>query len=114
MKRFIIIFLGIFLACAHEEFGGLGIEVPAGSQKVSNKNPFVIAHVYEDGTGYKAGLKEGDIIISIDGVPVEGLEYDYIVKNLLRGKVGSVVTLEVKRGKEILLFRVMRGKIVLR
>jgi len=116
MKKLIIIaFLGILLvACSQEEFGGLGIEVPAGPEKVSKSRPFVIASVYEGGTGYQAGLKEGDIIISVDGVPLEGLQYDYIVTNLLRGKVGSVVTLEIQRGNNLMLFRVMRGKIVLK
>ncbi|MCX8124297.1 MAG: PDZ domain-containing protein [Spirochaetes bacterium] len=115
MKKLIIVILGIFIvACAGEEFGGLGIEVPAGPEKVSKDKPFVIASVYEGGTGYQAGLKEGDIIVSVDGVPVEGLQYDYIVTNLLRGKVGSVVTLEIKRGDTLMLFRVMRGKIVLK
>jgi len=115
MKKFIVAILGILLiTCSGEEFGGLGIEVPAGTEKVSKSKPFVIASVYEGGTGYQAGLKEGDIIISVDGVPVEGLQYDYIVKNLLRGKVGSVVTLEIQRGDNLMLFRVMRGKIVLK
>lgn len=116
MKKLIIIaFLGILLvACSQEEFGGLGIEVPAGPEKVSKNSPFVIVSVYEGGTGYQAGLKEGDIIISVDGVPVEGLQNDYVVTNLLRGKVGSVVTLEIQRGDNLMLFRVMRGKIVLK
>lgn len=115
MKKLIIAILGILLiSCAGEEFGGLGIEVPAGPEKVGKDRPFIIASVYEGGPGQKAGLKEGDIIISVDGVPVEGLQYDYIVTNLLRGKVGSVVTLEIKRGDTLMLFRVMRGKIVLK
>ncbi len=115
MKKLIVAILGILLiTCSGEEFGGLGIEVPAGPTKVGKDNPFVIARVYEGGTGYQAGLKEGDIIISVDGVPVEGLQYDYIVTNLLRGKVGSVVTLEIKRGDNLMLFRVIRGKIVLK
>ncbi|MEJ5361726.1 MAG: PDZ domain-containing protein [Spirochaetota bacterium] len=115
MKKLIIAILGIVLiTCSGEEFGGLGIEVPAGPEKVSKTNPFVIASVYEGGTGYQAGLKEGDIIVSVDGVPLEGLQNDYIVTNLLRGKVGSVVTLEIKRGDNLMLFRVMRGKIVLK
>lgn len=115
MKKLIIAILGILLiSCAGEEFGGLGIEVPSGPEKVSKDRPFIIASVYEGGTGHQAGLKEGDIIISVDGVPVEGLQYDYIVTNLLRGKVGSVVTLEIKRGDTLMLFRVMRGKIVLK
>lgn len=104
----------LIIACSGEEFGGLGIEVPAGPEKVSKRNPYVIEKVYEGGKGHEAGLKDGDIIISIDGIPVEGLAYDHIVSNMLRGKVGSNVTLTVKRGDALMLFIVTRGKVILK
>ena len=97
-----------------QEFGGLGIEVPAGQEKVSEKNPFLIVSIFKGGTGELAGLQEGDEIISVDGVPLKGLKQEYIVKNLLRGKVGSTALLEIKREKNVLVYRVQRGKIVLR
>ena len=100
--------------CGNEEFGGLGIEVPSGHGKVTSQSPYVIVSVFEGGTGDAAGLKPGDIIVSVDGIPLKGLQYDYIVQNLLRGKVGSMVTLEIERSGEKRLFRVPRGKVVLR
>ena len=100
--------------CANEEFGGLGIEVPSGQGKVTSQRPYVIVSVFEGGPGYEAGLKPGDIIISVDGIVLKGLQYDYIVQNLLRGKVGSMVTLEIERNGEKLLFRIPRGKVVLK
>ncbi len=100
--------------CASEEFGGLGIEVPSGQGKVTSQSPYVVVSVFEGGTGYEAGLKPGDIIISVDGIVLKGLQYDYIVQNLLRGKVGSMVTLEIERNGEKLLFRIPRGKVVLK
>jgi len=100
--------------CANEEFGGLGIEVPSGQGKVTSQSPYVIVSVFEGGTGYEAGLKPGDIIIAVDGINLKGLQYDYIVQNLLRGKVGSMVTLEIERNGEKLLFRIPRGKVVLK
>ncbi len=113
---FIYISLVIVLlsGCGNEEFGGLGIEVPSGQGKVTSQSPYVIVSVFEGGTGYEAGLKPGDIIISVDGIVLKGLQYDYIVQNLLRGKVGSMVTLEIERNGEKLLFRVPRGKVVLK
>ena len=115
MKQLFMIVLCITMfSCSEEQFGGLGIEVPAGPEKVGKNNPFIIVNVYEGGTGHQAGLKEGDAIIAVDGVPVDGLSCDYVVNNLLRGKVGSVVTLEIKRGETLMLFRVLRGKIVLK
>ena len=113
---FIYISLVMFLlsGCANEEFGGLGIEMPSGQGKVTSQSPYVIVSVFEGGTGYEAGLKPGDIIISVDGIVLKGLQYDYIVQNLLRGKVGSMVTLEIERNGEKLLFRIPRGKVVLK
>ena len=103
--------------CMKEEFGGIGIEVPAGTEKVSKANPFVIVSVFKGGTGDAAGLKENDRIEKVDSVPLDGLGQEYIVKNLLRGKVGSVVMLEVVREtggvKTNMIFRIPRGNIML-
>ena len=103
--------------CMKEEFGGIGIEVPAGTEKVSKTNPFVIVSVFKGGTGDAAGLKENDRIEKVDNVPLNGLGQEYIVKNLLRGKVGSVVMLEVVREtggvKTNMIFRIPRGNIML-
>ena len=61
----------IATGCMKEEFGGVGIEVPAGTEKVSKKNPFVIVSVFKGGTGDAAGLKENDRIEKVDNVPVK-------------------------------------------
>jgi C-terminal processing protease CtpA/Prc len=99
--------------CYKEEFGGLGIQVPAGEQKVSGKTPFVIISVFKGGTAELAGIKAKDTIIRIDNVALNGLTQRYIVKKLLRGKIGSEVTLEVKRNNAVHVFRVKRGAILL-
>jgi C-terminal processing protease CtpA/Prc len=54
------------------------------------------------------------VILSVDGHSLKGMSHDYIVINLLRGKPGSMVTLELERGGEIMIFRVLRGKVVLK
>lgn len=100
--------------CAKEEFGGLGIEVPSGEGKVTKDNPYAIVSVYKGGTGELAGLQPGDIILSVDGTPLKGLQYDYIVKSLLRGKPGSLVTLVIERHGEMMIMRVLRGRVVLK
>jgi len=103
----------MFSSCFKQEFGGLGIQVPAGTKIVSDDNPFVIVSVFEGGTGESAGLLEGDVIKSVDGKELNGLECDYIVNELLRGKVGKTVVLEVQRGELSFVFNIPRGKIVL-
>ena len=100
-------------SCFKQEFGGLGIQVPAGPKIVSDDNPFVIVSVFEGGAGESAGLLDGDVIKSVDGKELNGLECDYIVNELLRGKVGKTVVLEVQRGELSFVFNIPRGKIVL-
>ena len=115
---FIMVLVSVcVVGCMKEEFGGVGIEVPAGTEKVSKKNPFVIVSVFKGGTGDAAGLKENDRIEKVDNISVNGLGQEYIVKNLLRGKVGSFVTIEVVREvngtSTNMVFRIPRGNILL-
>ncbi len=111
---FCAVMIVLSAGCSREEFGGLGIEVPSGEGKVTKDTPYEIVRVYKGGTGELAGLQPGDKIISVDGQPLKGMQYDFIVKDLLRGKPGSIVTLEIERKNEIMIFRVLRGKIVLK
>ena len=74
---------------------------------------FFIAMTVASGERY-AGLQAGDKILTVDGNELKGMQYDYIVKNLLRGKPGTMVTLEVERGGQTMIFRVLRGRIVLK
>jgi carboxyl-terminal processing protease len=102
-----------FCLCSKEEFGGLGIEVPAGEGIVTKEKPYTIVDVFEGGTGKAAGLKPGDVIVSVNDVPLEGLTYNHIVLNLLRGRVGTFVNLVITRDGKVKNFRIRRGKIVL-
>jgi len=74
-------------------FGGLGLEV-------SMENGFikVIAPI-DDTPAKKGGIKAGDLIIKLNGVPVKGLSLDESVKQM-RGAAGSEVTLTVVRSGE--------------
>ncbi len=100
-------------AACKEEFGGLGIEVDTGEGKVTRENPYVIRDVFKGGTGELAGLKPGDKILSVDGQELLGYQHEYIVKSLLRGKPGTMVTLQVEREGQLMLLRVLRGRVVL-
>jgi carboxyl-terminal processing protease len=73
------------------EFGGIGIvvEVNQESGRLTVLSPLV-------GTpAYKAGLKSGDTILSIDGTDTEGMSLPESVK-LMRGEVGSVVKVRIQ------------------
>jgi len=72
------------------EFGGLGIEIMMENHKL------IIVAPIEDTPAWKAGLKPGDIILEIDGKPVEKMTLMQAVK-LMRGKPGTKVTLTIWR-----------------
>lgn len=62
----------------------------------TDKNTTVLSEPYEGMPAHKAGLKAGDIIISIDGVNVMGMSTDS-VSNMLRGEPGTRLTIEYER-----------------
>ncbi|MGZ6141898.1 MAG: S41 family peptidase [Myxococcales bacterium] len=72
------------------DFGGLGIvvNVQAGKLRVVRVMPATPAE--------RAGLRGGDVVVSIDGKPMEGVELADAV-NLLRGPIGSTVHLVIDR-----------------
>ncbi|MBC7123709.1 MAG: S41 family peptidase, partial [Pseudothermotoga sp.] len=87
------------------EYGGLGIEVTYDSEYKAVK---VIAPMY--GTpAWRAGLKPGDRIVSIDDQPVSEMQYMEAVRKL-RGQPGTQVKIKVLREgvQELLTFEIVR------
>lgn len=72
------------------EFGGLGIEVSYEDGYVKVVSPI------DDTPAQRAGISSGDSIVAIDGQSLGGLSLDESVK-LMRGEVGSEVSLTIRR-----------------
>ena len=72
------------------KFGGLGIEVTMENGVVKVVSPI------DDTPAFKAGLKTGDYIVSIDDEPVMGLNLNEAVDKM-RGKPGTKVKLSIRR-----------------
>jgi carboxyl-terminal processing protease len=89
------------------QYGGVG----AG---VRSSNNFVFfSDIFEDNPAQKAGLKAGDIILSIDGKSMQGKKSDE-VSDFLRGPKGTKIKVEIERpfvGKKI--FDVTRDEVVI-
>jgi carboxyl-terminal processing protease len=89
-------------------FAGLGIEV---SREKDDAGIKVVAPI--DGTpAFLAGIKSGDIIVKIDGVPVTGMSLDEAVKKM-RGKPGTKVVITISRKNELkpMDFKITRANI---
>ncbi|RFA30673.1 peptidase S41 [Alkalilimnicola ehrlichii] len=72
------------------EFGGLGIEVGTEDGYVK-----VIAPI-DDTPAYRAGLKAGDLILTLDGKSIKGMELSEAIK-LMRGEPGTSIDMTIRR-----------------
>jgi carboxyl-terminal processing protease len=90
------------------KFVGLGIEI---SQ--SDDGYVRIVAPIEDSPAARAGIKEGDLITHVDGVPLKGMDMDEAIKHM-RGEPHTRVALTVRREGEAhpLTFTVLREEIV--
>ena len=75
------------------KFGGLGLEVTMENGVVKVVSPI------DDTPAFKAGLKPGDYIISLDGTTVVGMSLNEAVDKM-RGKAGTKIKLTIRRGGE--------------
>ena len=76
-------------------FGGVGLIIT----KKENVGAEVVSPI-EDSPAYKAGISAGDIIIRVNGDPVDKKAIDDIV-GLLRGDPKTTVTVTIQRGESI-------------
>src|SRR6476646_100831 len=88
------------------ELTGVGIQL---AQDEKTKKLVVVAPI-EDTPAAKAGVLAKDTIVRIDGKSTEGMDVDKAV-TLIRGPVGSQVTLTVLREKQELEFQLKRDRI---
>ena len=88
------------------KFGGLGIEV--GQQD----GLILVVTPIDETPAQKAGIKAGDLIVSLDGEAVMGMSLNDAVERM-RGEPGTDITLEVRRKneKELLTFTLTRAEI---
>lgn len=74
-------------------FTGIGVSIE------QRNNQIVVQQVFANSPAYLAGLKLGDVIVSIDGKSTTGLATGD-VGNLIRGPEGSTVTLVIQHAND--------------
>ncbi|MGI5865460.1 MAG: carboxypeptidase regulatory-like domain-containing protein [Myxococcales bacterium] len=91
---------------AEREFAGVGMSLSTRQGRV------LVVEVFEAGPARAAGIRRGDEILQVDGMPVGSLPLDAVVHSI-RGLVGTTVNLVVRRDGRDFLVSVPRMSIKL-
>ncbi len=90
------------------KYGGLGMRIGLRSGW-----PTVVEPPFDGTPAIKAGIREGDTIIEVDGQSTKGINITHVA-NMLRGEIGSQISLKIMREgeEEPIEFRLIRAEIV--
>ncbi len=80
--------------------GVIGVSMSIGAERVGDSALLYVAQVHSDGPARQAGIKHGDEVVTVNGVPVMGKTYGEVIQ-MVRGQAGSEVKLGVRRGEEV-------------
>jgi carboxyl-terminal processing protease len=90
-------------------FGGIGAEIARNEQ-----GEYVIHNVYRDNPAFEAGVEVGDIIVAVDGVPVDETAPDMTaLLAAIRGEIGDPVTLTLRRDGEQFDVEIIRAEVLI-
>ncbi len=84
--------------------GGIGMDI------VKNKDNTLVCIPYPNSPAFKAGIKEHDVLLAVDGLTVTNASLDDI-SVLVRGDENTKVSIKIQRGEEILDFNILRAGI---
>lgn len=93
--------------------GVIGISLHIGAERIGDPAILYIGMVHPEGPAHKAGLRQGDELISVDGIPVKGKRYEEVV-TMIRGEAGTIVKVGAKDDKglhELSIERIEGGKL---
>ena len=85
-------------------YSGIGAEVKYNDNKVT------LGRIFDESPASKAGLKEGDILIKVNGESIEGKSLTFVA-NAVKGEPGTDVVLTIIRDKKEMEFTIKRGTV---
>lgn len=88
-------------------FGGVGIIIGEDKQ-----GDFYILAVFKKGAAHDAGIQPGGKLVAVDGKKLHGME-PMLAANLVRGKVGTTVTLTIEENGKVKDYKMHRSDVVL-
>lgn len=97
------------LAAARDALSLQGEDAVIGLRGEMQANQFVVVAVLPDEPAAQAGLQIGDIITAVDGWPVKDDSAYFEVTSMIRGPIGSVAHLTLRRGNQTLVVDVPRS-----
>jgi len=83
---------------------GIGVHIAKKNDRT------VIVHVIEGTPAKEAGIKAGDIILKVNNTSAKGLDVKEVA-DIVRGKAGTKVSLEILRNKNIINKNILRKEI---
>ena len=93
-----------FINIIDQRIYGIGVVVESVNEGL------IIKSVLKDSPADSVGLKEGDIIVSIDGKSIEGISLEEATA-MIKGPEGTKVAIRIKRGNKYLDYILVRKKI---
>ncbi|TVQ20654.1 MAG: S41 family peptidase [Leptolyngbya sp. DLM2.Bin15] len=88
------------------ELTGVGIQLTQDEET----DELIVVSPIEDTPAFEAGILAQDVIVQIDGESTEGMNVNDAV-NLIRGPIGTEITLTIRRGQQELEFQLRRDLI---
>ncbi|MBW9212662.1 MULTISPECIES: S41 family peptidase [Terrabacteria group] len=87
------------------QYVGIGIQYLKSNEKI------LVQKVFRNSPAEKAGVQVGDLISKVNGTSLEGKTVNE-TRDLVRGKEGTKIVLEVQRGSKIISLQVTRGPVL--
>ncbi len=88
------------------EYAGIGIQIMGNTQTLL----CTISRVFTNSPAEAAGMHKGDVLVKVDDLAVDVYSLDEAL-DIMRGKVGESVTVQVQRGDELLDFTLNRAQV---